>query len=80
MNKQEQVIDSLTKLNGQEDNYVYIHGNADTSQLTYVIKGDADVLITMLLECMSSDENFEGLIRNALMIKEFSLNNNDKLN
>lgn len=79
MSKNTEVVDKLMQLKGEEDNYIYVHGNTNTDELTYVVKGDSDILASMVIQAMNEDPNFLDLIRTALYAYDYQ-HNGYKLN
>lgn len=79
MSKNTEVVDKLMQLKSEEENYIYVHGNTNTDELTYVVKGDSDILASMVIQAMHEDPNFLDLIRTALYAYDYQ-NNGYKLN
>jgi len=71
MNKNAIVVDKLLELKEEEHNYLYIHGNTDTNELTFVVKGDTDLLSSALLQAMKEDKNLLELLRTVVFLYEF---------
>lgn len=71
MSKNAIVVDKLLELKEEEHNYLYIHGNSETEELTFVVKGDTDLLASALLQAMNEDKNLLELLRTAVFLYEF---------
>jgi hypothetical protein len=71
MSKNAIVVDKLLELKEEEHNYLYIHGNSETEELTFVVKGDTDLLSSALLQAMKEDNNLLDLLRTAVFLYEF---------
>lgn len=71
MNKNANVVDKLLELKEDEHNYLYIHGNTSTNELTFIVKGDSDLLASALLQAMNEDKNLLELLRTAVFLYEF---------
>jgi hypothetical protein len=71
MNKNAIVVDKILELKEDEHNYLYIHGNSETEELTFVVKGDTDLLSSALLQAMKEDNNLLDLLRTAVFLYEF---------
>lgn len=66
MSNNTEVVDKLMQLKGEEDNYLYIHGNTNTDELTFIVKGDSDILASMIIQAMHEDRNLLDLIQTAI--------------
>lgn len=66
MSNNTEVVDKLMQLKSEEDNYLYIHGNTNTDELTFIVKGDSDILASMIIQAMHEDRNLLDLIQTAI--------------
>jgi hypothetical protein len=71
MSKNAIVVDKILELKEEEHNYIYVHGNSETEELTFVVKGDTDLLSSALLQAMKEDNNLLDLLRTAVFLYEF---------
>lgn len=71
MNKNTEVVDKLMQLKEEEHNYLYIHGNTNTDELTFVVKGDSDILASAIIQAMHEDKNLLDLLQTAIYAYNF---------
>lgn len=74
MSENIEVVEKLMELKSSNNNYFYLHGDTDTSQLTFVVRGDADVLISVLLQAFEQDKNILNIVREAVGSYDLSVN------
>lgn len=71
MNKSTEVVDKLMQLKEEEHNYLYIHGNTNTDELTFIVKGDSDILASAIIQAMHEDRNLLDLLKTAIYAYDF---------
>lgn len=74
MSKNIDVVEKLMELKSSNDNYLYIHGDTGTEELTFIVRGDADILISALLQAFEEDKNILNIMREAVGSYDLSVN------
>jgi hypothetical protein len=58
-------------------NYIYIHTDTSTEELTFVVKGDSEVVVDSLIQVFEDDKALLSIVRRALFLFEYGATPND---
>lgn len=74
MSKNIDVVEKLIEMKSDNDNYIYLHGDTNSKELTFVVRGEADVLVSALLQTFEENKNILNIMREAVGMYDLSIN------
>ena len=66
MSNIERAVEAVMTLNSEDDNTIFIHGNTNTSELSFVIKGNEEALRGMIIGALKSNPQARAIFEQAM--------------
>lgn len=70
MKKNTLVVEKLMEMEEESQNYIYIHTNTEDEEVTFVAKGNSEVLVDSLVQIFEDDKNMLNIIKQAVLLFE----------
>jgi hypothetical protein len=74
MKENQIVIKTLVDMTEESQNYIYFHVDTDTNEISYIAKGDSEVLLNSLVQTFENDKNLYNLVKQAIFTYEYTGN------